>query len=90
LLSFDVFQQVSAPTAVVLDWIVEEDNVVSDRMTSILKPQYGRAEAVEPPTSLGELLQAYSDEERLTGDDKGRYVDALLFCCRALLHFEFL
>ena len=90
MLSFDVFQQVSAPNVVVLDWIVEEDNDVSDMMTSILKPQYGRAEAVEPPTSLENLLQAYVEEEQLTGANQWRYVDALLFRCLALLHFEFL
>ena len=80
----------SAPTAVVLDWIVDGYKAVSDMMTSIMKAQNIRAEEATAPTSLENLLQAYVEEEQLTGANQWRYVDALLFRCLALLHFEFL
>ena len=53
-------------------------------------PRYNRVEEATAPTSLENLLQAYVEEEQLNGANQWRYVDALLFRCLALLHFEFL
>jgi ubiquitin C-terminal hydrolase len=51
----------------------------------ILKPQDSRllSEAVEPPTSLENLLQAYVEEEQLTGANQWRcaHVAVPLPCC---------
>jgi hypothetical protein len=73
---FYQFRQVLQPTAVVLDW--KEEAIISDVMTSIMKPAYSsRTEAVEPPTTLENLLQAYVEEEQLTGANQWRCVDVV-------------
>jgi hypothetical protein len=77
---------VRTPTCVVLDWNVGGGKAISDMMTSIMKAQDIRAEAVQPPTSLENLLRAYVEEEQLTGANQWRcaHVAVLLPCCASL------
>jgi hypothetical protein len=65
--------QVEGPLSLALDWTFTD--VSAPKLRPLIpecKPIYHRAEEDEPPTSLQNMLQAYIEEQRLTGSNQWR------------------
>jgi hypothetical protein len=63
--------QVEEPLALALDWTI---NISTPRLRPLI-PEYAKTYAAEEktaPTSLENLLQAYVEEEQLTGSNQWR------------------
>jgi hypothetical protein len=71
LLDLTCFEQVThtAPKCICIDWNLD---IVPSLITSVMKPQAVFRGADEPPTTLEALLQAYVEEEQLTGTNQWR------------------
>ena len=65
----------------VIDWDLGNNSII-DMMTSIMRPRASFRAADEPPTTLENLLQAYVEEEQLTGSNQWRLVDFVVGCVR--------
>jgi hypothetical protein len=74
LLKFYVLGQVESRQVVCIDWDVSEMGVgsVSHMINPLLKPQNFDRALDEPPTNLENLLQAYVEQEHLTGANQWR------------------
>jgi hypothetical protein len=70
---------VDEPLALALDWII---NASTPRLRPLI-PEYAKtyqAEEKTAPTSLEHLLQAYVEEEQLTGSNQWRSVRSARCC----------
>ena len=75
--------QVTEPLALALDWTIEAHTM---RLRPLVPEHPGnyRAEEATAPTTLENLLQAYVEEEQLTGANQWRCVDVFdSLCCSA-------
>jgi hypothetical protein len=73
--------QVDEPIALALDWTID---ISTPRLRPLI-PEFAKivyAEEKTAPTTLENLLQAYVEEEQLTGSNQWRLVDFVVGCVR--------